>query len=271
MAIIRPPATAASTTMLMALGLLAAGCSGMTHFGHDLGVETASDRPGPALLQDDGVLYVRSLRREERLGVSLVRMAEGGAEEGALTTVFEAWLDPAQPWRFRRESRELLDGAARLSDASGSDGTLGWWKAYVMEDSGAYRRFQGRPPLLEGAPPGKNELTMLDQLRAWVGDGQGLLEGEAKGTVQRLTSEDRQPWGTVITLTQVDPRTGQTTTSWVRAEAPHLVVEQAVVDAAGRPFSSKRITDWKWIDADDLGPGFWMEAPEATVAGDPEP
>ena len=271
MAVVRLAAAAASSTMLVALGLLSASCTGLTLFGHDFGAETAADLPSPALLQVDGVLYVRSLRREERLSVSLVRMAEGGAEEGALTTVFEAWLDPQQPWRFRHEARELLDGAARLGFASGSDGTVGWWKAYVMEDGGAYRQFQGRPPLLEGAPPGKTELTMLDLLRAWVGDGQDLLDGEAKGTVERLSSEDRRPWGTVIGLKQHDARTGQTTTSWVRAEPPHLVVEQEVVDAAGRPFSSKRITDWKWLDADDLGPGFWMEAPEATVKAEPGP
>lgn len=217
---------------------------------------------GP-FLRSEGVLYVRWEQRQAQHGLSLVR---GGGEFRDLTTVYERWLDVRNPWRFRQVSRELLEEGPELLYASGSDGVSGWWKMQAGQAEGAVVRHEGRAPLLAGAPPGKTELTIEDFLRALLND-RVLVDASRRGEAEILGSEISPPWGLVMHLRSHDPRSFKTTTATLSAETPHILIRKTVEDARGALYASLQLTDWRWLDADELGEGFWMTEPEGTEHG----
>ncbi len=214
--------------------------------------------PVSPVLQEHGILYVRS-EYEQRPGVSIYEAAQpGGAPERWFTTTYEFWIDPGNPWRFRRVTTEWLPDGPHIRDGMGSDGETGWWELDVARGITVPVYHSGRPP--------QSNARWLETFTVRPAVLR-LLQPE---TAERLQEEERAPWGRVETWRYRPAPGAPWITITVRVEEPRIRVQEESPNALGET-NRLRIVEWRWLEEGALPPDFWLRPPEPPIPPQEQP
>jgi len=210
--------------------------------------------PPSPLIRSQGILYVR-VEYHQSQGVSV---ALGGGPFRPLTTVYEWWLDVQNLGRHRRVTTELLEDGPHLVGADGSDGENEWWIIDSAQSMTEPERQQGPTPY---APASFQQFVSV-----FSGQGERTMEALRRGQAERITQVPDEFWGTLLIVRRVDVASGNIMTQTIRAEAPHILVDE-VVERQGKLFTTGRVTHWEWLEPASLAPDFWLNPPKGIPIG----
>jgi hypothetical protein len=244
------------TIGILLAGLLSAFLISCQPIAIDEKIKTTATSPTPAVLQEHGILYVKSEHHQAQMGLSI---ALGGGEFRALTTSYEWWVNVDNLQQVRRVTTEWLEDGPYIIAADGSNGRNEWWQVDLAQNIPQVVYNEGQTPFA------------LPNLETFLGvfsrSGQRLLEAVAEQEAESIEQSQQLPWGDVISIRKTDAQTGQTITAMVRIDPPHILIERVVVDQNGDLFETLRITNWTWFDPASFDSDFWMNPPQEIPVG----
>lgn len=200
------------------------------------------------IIQETGVLYIRS-EYFQASGLSVLFPGEFQP----LTTIYEWWYDPEEPYRFYHKASEQHPDGLHLARANGSDGTTGHW--ILSREAG-----MATDEFTPGRPYPGTDYTFETWLKVFIRGGDRWIDAWRAGDAEELEQVDHPRFGRLVVLRMVDE--GVVTTASVRIETPHLVVEEISENNPESHDSTLKLTDWEWLESEQLTPNFWMTPPE---------
>lgn len=215
------------------------------------------------ILRERGVLHVRlDYFQTQDIPITLA-LLPGGTKLQPLTKVYEWWIDAENPYRFRRSTTEIVKSLRNLLGADGSDGESSWW--IVDRSNGIIQpvRNEGKFPLLANAPEGYSEVTLAYWLSIFTREGVRALERMRRQEAVEVSRREQEPWGWLIDIRRVEPKTGHIRTSTVMLKQPHVRLGWVDLDNNGKLFGRALITKWEWLESTKVQPEFWTTPPTA--------